>query len=496
MFKRYLSAEVLRSRGSALQWLPLLAVPLVVLTALFSALASPTQDATGVLGWQSMFITGMYAPLIALFAAIPERREVRTRGGGTLWRRINAHYEQASRYLAVLSSLAIFHVLNFGLSWAIVALQGRANHQLLVVAGLYSFLGAIGIAGLAVGCSRRCGLVAALAGGIVWQEIGTLPSTVEGNAWWAFPPAWPMRLMLPALRIHQNSVPLDPGDPLLQEGPLPAALLCLVLAAVGTCAAIFTPRRIRPLRLRLRQGGTAEDTAAITTGEVWTPTATPRAAARSKLPGALIGLHRAASSPLLIGCLVLSIVALAVIALTYPADYVHGFFVFALLPVGAGVLPCIVWPLLAAAWPLSYSESRHSPNALLIWIFGAVVFVCTAASLASISAGSSAPAVLGRLPLAVGVGFSIAVISLCIVVRFGIISALALTIMGSIVSVTLGGDVLAKTYLWLIAFSAWPINADTPARYVVAAFLTLLIAAVGSWTAKQLLRTKALQPMD
>ena len=102
MFNRYLSAEVLRSRGSALQWLPLLAVPLVVMTALFSALASPTQDATGVLGWQSMFITGMYAPLIALFAAIPERREVRTRGGGTLWRRFNAHYEQTSRFLVIL----------------------------------------------------------------------------------------------------------------------------------------------------------------------------------------------------------------------------------------------------------------------------------------------------------------------------------------------------------------------------------------------------------
>ena len=265
MFNRYLSAEVLRSRGSALQWLPLLAVPLVVLTALFSALASPTQDATGVLGWQSMFITGMYAPLIALLPPFPSV-EARTRGGGTLWRRINAHYEQTSRFLVIISSLAIFHVLNFGLSWAIVALQGRANHQLLVVAGLFSFLGAIGIAGLAAGCARRCGLVAALAGSIVWQGIGILPSTVEGNAWWAFPPAWPMRLLLPALRIHQNSVPLDPGDPLLQEGPLPAALLCLVLAAVGTCAAIFTPRRIRPLRLRLRQGGTAEGAAAITTG--------------------------------------------------------------------------------------------------------------------------------------------------------------------------------------------------------------------------------------
>ncbi len=75
-YRRYLSAELLRSRGSALQWLPLLALPLVVMTVFFSAFASSAEDATGVLGWQSMFITGMYAPLIAVFAGVPERREV------------------------------------------------------------------------------------------------------------------------------------------------------------------------------------------------------------------------------------------------------------------------------------------------------------------------------------------------------------------------------------------------------------------------------------
>ena len=48
-------------------------------------------------------------------------------------------------------------------------------------------------------------------------------------------------------------------------------------------------------------------------------------------------------------------------------------------------------------------------------------------------------------------------------------SAVALTIVGTIVSVTLGVDVLAKTYLWLVAFSAWPMNADSPARYLVTA---------------------------
>lgn len=65
-YRRYLSAELLRCRGSALQWLPLLALPLVVMTVFFSAFASSAEDATGVLGWQSMFITGMYAPLIAV----------------------------------------------------------------------------------------------------------------------------------------------------------------------------------------------------------------------------------------------------------------------------------------------------------------------------------------------------------------------------------------------------------------------------------------------
>ncbi|UQZ27597.1 hypothetical protein [Corynebacterium accolens] len=107
-YRRYLSAELLRCRGSALQWLPLLALPLVVMTVFFSAFASSAEDATGVLGWQSMFITGMYAPLIAVFAGVPERREVLSRGGGTLWRRLHPRYEHASRFLFVVVSLAVF----------------------------------------------------------------------------------------------------------------------------------------------------------------------------------------------------------------------------------------------------------------------------------------------------------------------------------------------------------------------------------------------------
>ena len=92
-----------------------------------------------------------------------------------------------------------------------------------------------------------------------------------------------------------------------------------------------------------------------------------------------------------------------------------------------------------------------------------------------------------------GVGFAITVVSLVIVLLLGILSALAFTIVGTIVSVTLGGDVLAKTFLWLLAFPTWPMNADSPGRYTVAALLTLLIAVAGSWASARSLRTTALR---
>ena len=303
MFKRYLSAELLRSRGSAVQWLPLLALPLALMTIVFSAIASPAKDATGVLGWQSMFVTGMYAPLVAVFAAVTERREVLAHGGGTWWRRLTTRYEHTARLVVVLASLGAFHLLNFGVSWAVVFAQGREQHHLVALAGLYSFLGAIGIAGLASACSRRYGLGATLILSVIWQVLSVTCKVVEGPTWWAFPPAWLMRLLLHSLHIHQNSVPLDPGDPLLQESPLPALALTLLLAAVGIYAAIVTSRRLRRLALPRRGQTTPAFSGATAT---WRPATAPRATARPRFAGALVGLHRAACSPAVIACLVLS----------------------------------------------------------------------------------------------------------------------------------------------------------------------------------------------
>lgn len=498
----YLSAELLRSRGSALQWLPLLALPLVIMTIIFSSMASARTDATGVLAWQSLFVTGMYSPLTGLFAAIPERRETITRSGGTQWRNLNPRLENAARFIVVIVSLAVFHILNFGVSWFVVAAQGRENHELILVAGLYSFLGALGIAGLSAACARRLGFGLTLVAAALWQIISILPCTVESGRWWAFPPAWPQRLLLRALRIHQNSVPLEPQDPLLTSSPLPAFILCVILAVLGALAAVYTPRRYRPmfsLRHRFARSTTAQTDADVANttmeeAQVWQPTSHPRAAAQSSLWSTLLGLHRAAFSPAVFSCLMLSILALGFVALQYPANYVEGFFHYFLLPVGAGILPVLVWPRVADSWPLVHMETRFGTSGILLWFLCVILAVCAAAYLASALAGGDVAAQLPAFPLTVGVGFAIAAVSLILVVRLGIVSAIALSIVGTIVSVTLGGDVLADTGLWILAFPAWPLVAYSSLRYAIAMTLTVVLCAAAALLARRLLHTRALSP--
>lgn len=493
----YLSAELLRSRGSALQWLPLLALPLVIMTIIFSSMASARTDATGVLAWQSLFVTGMYAPLTGLFAAIPERRETITRSGGTQWRNLNPRLENAARFIVVIVSLAVFHILNFGVSWFVVAAQGRENHELILVAGLYSFLGALGIAGLSAACARRLGFALALVAAVLWQIVSVLPSTVETSRWWAFPPAWPQRLLLPALRIHQNSVPLEPHDPLLTSSPFPALVLCVILALLGSLAAVFTPRRYRPvfpLRFTFARSTATRTNATVEEAQSWKPTEHSRAAAQSSPWSTLLGLHHAAFSPAVSSCLLLSVFTLGFIALLYPANYVEGFFHYFLLPVGAGILPVLVWPRVADSWPLVHMETRFGTSGILLWFLCVILAVCAAAYLASALAGGDVAAQLPAFPLTVGVGFAIAAVSLILVIRLGIVSAIALTIVGTIVSITLGGDVLAETGLWLLAFPAWPLIALSPMRYAIAVALTAVLCVIAVLLARHLLHTSALSP--
>ncbi len=103
-------------------------------------------------------------------------------------------------------------------------------------------------------------------------------------------------------------------------------------------------------------------------------------------------------------------------------------------------------------------------------------------SACSLLAGLIAGGVLGdelrRLVLSIAVGTIIALASLLFNARFGSTFTLTLSIVFAIISLTLGGDVLANTPLWTVAFSAWPETVTNIGRMTVA--IPVVVVALAS----------------
>lgn len=472
---RYLSAELLRARGSALQWLPLLAVPLVLVTYALASVTDPREDAVGVLMWQAIYLTGMAAPLAALFGAVAEAREKKARCGGTQWRPVSMRRQRAARLAVVLLSLAVFHVLNFGGTWLLTA--SRPGSGTILLLGALAFAGAIGLAGLGAALARVSNLIVAVAVFFVWQIVGTLKPFAEGEHWWVWPMSWPVRLVLPVLGVHQNAVPLEPGSPLAAEKPWLALGLCIALAAVGAAAAVFTPGWTG--RGRGRREAKSAVSAAVPA---------PAVARRgSRRPRPLRAMTSAGLTPALAGCVALSVVAMGLTCLIYPASYVHGLFSFVILPLGAGLLPVLVWPQVEGAWAVMRVEYARSARVLLLWCLLCALAVCFAASLFGLAAGGTLVDETRRFLVAALVGYVVLLLSFLVLLRTGAAAAVATVVVLAIFSVTLGGDVLAQTPLWIVALPSWPETAEGAGRLGTALALGGVLAVLLHWRAERAL---------
>ena len=169
--------------------------------------------------------------------------------------------------------------------------------------------------------------------------------------------------------------------------------------------------------------------------------------------------------------MVLVLTALVLLcAIRYPADVRQALFAYAILPVGAGVLPTLVWPRIRPAWALMQVEHPRVGVALMSWFTSIVALVCL---LASAVAGSARFGVLAAIA-----GTVLTLAALAVTVRFGVMWTLAATILVTIVSVTIGGDVLAESFLWIAAVPAWPVTATGPRGWVALAVGAILLAAV------------------
>lgn len=450
-----LRAEWIRARGSTLWWLASAGLLVGLVLTAFS-LMGRVNDASGLLHPQGVLLTGMSAPIAAIFAGVAEQRERDARSGGTLWRPAAPIAVRAARLVVVWVALAVFVILDFAVPFAAAVAFGADGAGRVALVGLFILLGMLGPAGFAAAATRRVGLLPTLLVAFAFTiELGYF---AERDWWWANPGAWPARLALPSLGLHFNLLPLEPDSPLVGESPLPALALTLLLAAVGFAAGALTPRRTTPLWRRR------------TVHSVTAPIEAGPAASRPGTAGcALRGVVRAGRMPSIGVLLVLTALVLA-FATRYPEDVRQALFAYAILPVGAGVLPTLVWPRIRPAWALMQVEHLRVGAALLGWFTSIVVLVCLFAGVVTGSAR------FGALSLVAGTVLVLA--ALAVTVRFGVMWTLAATVLVTIVSATIGGDVLAESFLWIAAVPAWPVTATGPRVWVALAVGAVLSAAL------------------
>ena len=81
-------AEAVRAKGSAAAALPWVGILLAGISAA-GILITPENQERAALLWQTLYVTGMAAPLMTLLAGVTTARETTARDGGTLWRATN-----------------------------------------------------------------------------------------------------------------------------------------------------------------------------------------------------------------------------------------------------------------------------------------------------------------------------------------------------------------------------------------------------------------------
>lgn len=470
---RCLRAEALRTKGSSVMWLPLMGILIGALSGVAGSVVSnvsvvSTPDVRSLLNWQGLYITGMAAPLTALFAGLVVQRERRTRSGGTLWRPTPPLALRAAQLLVLAGLLGVFLFLSFGTTWVFAVAQGYNGTSVLLRAGLLCWLGQLGVLGLFVLLNKATGLIPALLASVVWQVLGTMYA--ESPRWWLCPPAWAIRLLLPGLRTHANLVPLAEGEQPVEGWPVLLACLFLAVASLAV-ALVCSPSRL-PRRVRGSVSSQTDSFVRMAHG--------PRPAPRVAFPGALRAAFSMARRRGIYPLFALTLAVLGYAPITYPSLMLTGLTTFAVLPLGTSIAVILAWSAAAPAWTESVTHNpafRHAFTAFPLLLTGAISLIAAALT---VVAGEPPRLALLRAALWCATGAVLVLLWLLLVVRFSVALTLGSAVVLTIFSLTLGGDALAATPLWLAALPSWGESALVGTRPLIALGIcgTLLVLLV------------------
>ena len=236
-------AEAVRTKGSAAAALPWVGIILAGISTA-GILITPENQERAALLWQTLYVTGMAAPLMTLLAGLTTVRETTARDGGTLWRATSPRTIIVARFIVLAGLSALFHALAFWLVIPLsVAVGAPTDIPRLLWAGLACWVATLGLLALAFVLTERSGTIPVFLAALVWQVIGALAA--ETTAWFAIPPTWAVRSMLPVLGAHQNAEPLAAGDPLATESPILALTLSVLLTALVLVLRVLLPGTLR-----------------------------------------------------------------------------------------------------------------------------------------------------------------------------------------------------------------------------------------------------------
>ncbi|MMZ56351.1 ABC-2 family transporter protein [compost metagenome] len=146
-------------------------------------------------------------------------------------------------FYTLLSSVTLIFVTL--IAGSLIA-QGTAPIGKIVEAGAIIWLVSLSLIPIQLFAAAWKGTIAAVALGFCGLFAGVIAAP---RPWWIFVPwSWPMRLMSPIIGVHPNGIPLQEGDPLLNDSVVPLGIVVSLafLAATSVLTAIwFAKREVR-----------------------------------------------------------------------------------------------------------------------------------------------------------------------------------------------------------------------------------------------------------
>ena len=470
------------------------------------------------LAWMHLYAGAFAVPMGLLTGAMAQWRERRWRQGGTAWRAVEPRRVVTARIVVLsLSALAcqaalvapvVGHALIVGNGWGPWDRYLLfATYMWIVVTGACAW----GMAAFHVLRVVSVGVAPVL--GFVWSVVGV--AQAERSDWWMLPWAWTARVPLPLLGVHGNSVLLEEGSPVWGYSLLPGFLLTSGLTLIGVGLAFLcgapggagSSTSLVSWLSRLLPGKDLDDGVlpeagsdqALAQAPLSPPRGTPAfratpATRMARIPGTRSTvLAMAGVLPWIVWVVLaaLLLACLGAIRVAYPPDYGQILLEFVGVPVAAAITGITVWGRLQPAWRTLITRrgacgilvSTTVLSALFLIPVLVVSWIVTVLGDTLTRTDPNLPAVTGPvygLMVMPAVAFMIAAVSLAVALSTRIVVAIVLNIILVVMGLLIGGnEIMAATWLWRLAPWGWMTVAHQfPERWLTIVVLSLLIGSM------------------